>query len=68
MKTYSYDVDVVAGEYSASQTIDDVARFDTDGGMWMTFYAANGQTLAVFAIHAVVAVVKDLDSVKDTDA
>ena len=68
MKTYSYDVDVVYGDYNCSYRVDEVARFDSDGGSWMTFYAAGSETLAVFSSHSVVAVVKDVDSVKDSEA
>lgn len=67
-KTYSYDVDVVAGDgYSSQHQVDDVVQFET-GGQWVTFYAAAGEVLAVFAASAVVSIVKDVDSGKDVGA
>jgi hypothetical protein len=66
-KTYSYEVDVVRGEYSVSHTIDDVTQFNADS-MWVTFYTVGGETLAVFAAGAVVSVIKDVDSGKDVSA
>ena len=68
MKTYSYDVDLVSGEYSCSHRVDDAVHYNrTDE--WVDFYGpTSADILASFRAHAVVAVVKDLDSGQDVAA